>query len=78
MLTSDDLSCRYRYQLEAFVDKVKGRTPTNGWLDAEDSVANMEWIEKVYEKVCLMSSLADSTELIISLELFQLCTCRAD
>lgn len=41
---------RYRYQLEAFVDKVKGRTPQT-WVTAEDSIANMEAIEKVYEKV---------------------------
>ena len=40
----------YRYQLEAFVDRVKGRTPQT-WVDMQDSVANMEWIEKVYAKV---------------------------
>jgi len=39
----------YRYQLEAFVDKVKGRTPQT-WMSAEDSIANMEWIEKIYEE----------------------------
>ncbi|KAF4610430.1 hypothetical protein D9613_007038 [Agrocybe pediades] len=39
----------YRYQLEAFVDKLRGREPET-WLDKEDSVATMEWIEKVYEK----------------------------
>jgi predicted dehydrogenase len=40
----------YRYQLEAFVDKVKGRAPQT-WMSAEDSIANMEWIEKIYEEV---------------------------
>jgi predicted dehydrogenase len=40
---------RYRYQLEAFVDRIKGREP-HTWVSEEDSVANMEWIEKVYEK----------------------------
>jgi hypothetical protein len=40
----------YRYQLEAFVDKVKGRTPQT-WITAEDSVENMKWIEEVYAKV---------------------------
>lgn len=40
----------YRYQLEAFVDRLKGRTPQT-WVDKEDSVANIEWIEKIYEKV---------------------------
>ncbi|KAG2151326.1 NAD(P)-binding protein [Suillus clintonianus] len=39
----------YRYQLEAFVDKVKGRTPQT-WMSPEDSIANMEWIEKIYEE----------------------------
>ncbi|KAF7969451.1 hypothetical protein HWV62_27289 [Athelia sp. TMB] len=39
----------YRYQLDAFVDKVKGRTP-KAWITKEDSVDNMVWIEKVYEK----------------------------
>jgi predicted dehydrogenase len=41
---------RYRYQLEAFVDKVRGRTPQH-WYDAQDSIANMEWIEAVYKEV---------------------------
>ncbi|KAG1774875.1 NAD(P)-binding protein [Suillus placidus] len=39
----------YRYQLEAFVDKIKGRTPQT-WMSAEDSIANMEWVEKIYEE----------------------------
>jgi hypothetical protein len=42
---------RYRYQLEAFVDKVRGRTPEH-WYDPQDSIANMEWIEAVYKEVC--------------------------
>lgn len=42
----------YRYQLEAFVDRLKGR-PTRAWVEKEDSIANIEWIEKIYEKVCL-------------------------
>ena len=41
----------YRHQLDAFVDKVKGHTPRT-WVSKEDSVDNMVWIEKVYEKVC--------------------------
>lgn len=48
-------SYRYRHQLENFVDKVKGREPMH-WMDADDSVANMEWIERIYEKVCSSSS----------------------
>ncbi|KDR79708.1 hypothetical protein GALMADRAFT_265998 [Galerina marginata CBS 339.88] len=39
----------YRYQLEAFVDKVKSRTP-QAWFDAQDSIDNVEWIENVYKK----------------------------
>ncbi|KAF8659830.1 hypothetical protein AX16_001715 [Volvariella volvacea WC 439] len=39
----------YRQQLEAFVDRLKGREP-HTWLDKEDSIANMEWIEMVYAK----------------------------
>ncbi|KDR80644.1 hypothetical protein GALMADRAFT_61157 [Galerina marginata CBS 339.88] len=39
----------YRYQLEAFVDRLRDREPET-WLSKEDSVATMEWIEKVYEK----------------------------
>lgn len=41
---------RYRYQLEAFVDKVKGRTPQI-WISEADSLANMKAIESVYENV---------------------------
>lgn len=37
----------YRYQLEAFVNKVKGRE-VQTWVTKEDTIANMEWIEKVY------------------------------
>ena len=47
----EDWWTTYRYQLEAFVDKVKGRTPRT-WISKEDSVENLEWIEKIYEKVC--------------------------
>ncbi|KAF9069800.1 hypothetical protein BDP27DRAFT_1383100 [Rhodocollybia butyracea] len=45
----EDWWLTYRYQLEAFVDKLNGRTPQT-WVTREDSVANMEWIEKIYEK----------------------------
>ena len=41
---------RYRYQLEAFVDKVKGRTP-QAWVTPEDSFENMRAIEAVYDAV---------------------------
>ncbi|KAH7904009.1 NAD(P)-binding protein [Hygrophoropsis aurantiaca] len=44
----EDWWTTYRYQLGAFVDKVRGRTP-HMWLDRDDAVANMEWIEKIYD-----------------------------
>jgi hypothetical protein len=51
---------RYRYQLEAFIDKLRGRTPEH-WHDAQDSIANMEWIEAIYKEVrWLVSSLAET------------------
>lgn len=43
----------YRYQLEAFVDRVKGTTPKT-WVEKEDSIANIEWIEAIYAKVCAL------------------------
>ena len=39
----------YRYQLEAFVDKVRGREPVH-WVSHEDSVHQMRTIDMVYEK----------------------------
>jgi len=42
----------YRYQLEAFVDKLKGREPQL-WISKEESIANIEWIEKIYTKTGL-------------------------
>ena len=41
----------YRYELEAFVDKIRGRDPEH-WMDAQDSITNMEWIEAIYKEVC--------------------------
>ncbi len=38
----------YRYQLEAFADRVNGRE-TGHWISVEDSVAQMESIDMVYE-----------------------------
>ncbi|KAH9000095.1 NAD-P-binding protein [Lactarius akahatsu] len=42
----------YRYQLEAFIDKLRGRTPEH-WYDAQDSITNLEWIEAVYKETGL-------------------------
>jgi hypothetical protein len=42
---------RYRHQLDSFIDKLRGREPEH-WIDAQDSIANMEWIEAIYKEVC--------------------------
>ncbi|KZW00995.1 NAD(P)-binding protein, partial [Exidia glandulosa HHB12029] len=39
----------YRYELEAFVNKLRGRVPHH-WVEGDDSVAQMEAIEQVYAK----------------------------
>ncbi|KZO95415.1 NAD(P)-binding protein [Calocera viscosa TUFC12733] len=39
----------YRYQLQAFVDKVQGRVPQH-WISGEDTVGNMRCVDMVYEK----------------------------
>lgn len=39
--------CRYRYQLEAFVEKVRGRTPQT-WPAPDEPIKQMQWVEKVY------------------------------
>lgn len=39
----------YRYQLEAFVNRIKGR-PTQEWVDAEDSISQMKMIDMAYKK----------------------------
>ncbi|KAG9606023.1 NAD(P)-binding protein, partial [Aureobasidium melanogenum] len=39
----------YRYQLEAFVNKIRGRE-TQHWVDGQDSIAQMKMIDMAYEK----------------------------
>lgn len=39
----------YRYMLEAFVDRVKGREGSGVWVSGEESVAQMESIDQTYE-----------------------------
>jgi len=39
----------YRYQLEAFVDKIRGRNPV-WWIEGEDSIEQMKTIDEVYKK----------------------------
>ncbi len=45
---------RYRYQLEAFVDKVRGRDTAN-WHEPAKSISGLETIERVYTKVNSMA-----------------------
>ncbi|KAH7126958.1 oxidoreductase domain-containing protein [Dendryphion nanum] len=40
----------YRYQLEEFVNKVKGRKGSGVWISGEDSIAQMETIDQTYLK----------------------------
>lgn len=39
----------YRWQLEAFVSKVRGREPAC-WVSNEESIVQMETIDMIYEK----------------------------
>jgi hypothetical protein len=50
--TNSVFSCRYRYQLEAFVDRIKGREPQT-WITPENSILNMETIDAVYKMVSI-------------------------
>ncbi|ORY08732.1 oxidoreductase domain-containing protein [Clohesyomyces aquaticus] len=43
----------YRYQLEEFVNRVKNRKGSGVWVDAEESVRQMEMIDATYEKMGL-------------------------
>lgn len=43
----------YRYQLEAFVDKVKKREGSGVWVTGEESIKQMEMIDATYEKAGL-------------------------
>ena len=42
----------YRYQLEAFIAKVRGEEPPH-WIELEESVATMKLIDQVYDKAGL-------------------------
>ena len=39
----------YRYQLEAFVDKIKGKQPKH-WTEMDDALGMAEMTDRVYEK----------------------------
>ncbi|KAH9844671.1 NAD(P)-binding protein [Teratosphaeria destructans] len=40
----------YRYQLEEFVNKIRGRQGSGVWIEGADSVAQMELIDAIYVK----------------------------
>ena len=40
----------YRYQLEEFVNRVKGREGSGAWVDGEESIKQMEATDRTYEK----------------------------
>ncbi|KAF2691613.1 oxidoreductase domain-containing protein [Lentithecium fluviatile CBS 122367] len=43
----------YRFQLEAFVNRVKGRTGSGVWVEPDDSIQQMEMIDATYRKTGL-------------------------
>lgn len=43
----------YRWQLEAFVDRIKGRDTVGVWIEGDDSIKQMKAIDMVYEKAGL-------------------------
>lgn len=43
----------YRYQLEEFVNRIKGREGSGCWMDGEDSVNQMAMIDSAYKKAGL-------------------------
>ncbi len=44
----------YRYQLEEFVNRVKGRKGSGAWVSAENSIGQMELMDKTYLKAGLL------------------------
>lgn len=44
----EDWWSTYRYQLEAFVDRIRGREPVH-WVESDDSIAQMQVVDKVYD-----------------------------
>jgi predicted dehydrogenase len=49
----DEWWSTYRYQLEAFVDRVKKRKGVGVWVEGEESIRQMEVIDSTYEKAGL-------------------------
>ncbi len=40
----------YKHQLDAFVDRIRGREGTGAWIDAEESIRQMRVVDMAYEK----------------------------
>lgn len=43
----------YRWQLEEFVNRVRGRSSSGAWMEAEDSIKQMKMIDSAYVKAGL-------------------------
>ena len=50
----EDSWTTHRYQLEQFVNKVKGRRGSGVWIDGEDSIRQMEMIDQAYQKAGML------------------------
>ncbi|KAH7402606.1 hypothetical protein BKA66DRAFT_544734 [Pyrenochaeta sp. MPI-SDFR-AT-0127] len=50
----EDFWSTYRYQLEEFVNKIKGRKGSGAWLDGTESIKQMELTDKTYEKAGML------------------------
>ena len=44
----------YRYQLEEFVNKIKGREGSGAWVTGEESIKQMEATDRTYEKAGML------------------------
>jgi predicted dehydrogenase len=53
----------YRCQLEEFVNRVKGREGSGVWVDGKESIAQMETIDRTYEKAGLQLRPTSTLEL---------------
>ena len=47
---SEDHWLSYRYQLEEFVNAIRGREGSGLWVDGEDSIAQMRMMDMAYAK----------------------------
>ncbi|KAF1941521.1 oxidoreductase domain-containing protein [Clathrospora elynae] len=53
-IKGEDWWSTYRYQLEEFVNKVKGREGSGVWVDGEESIRQMECTDRTYEKAGML------------------------